>query len=168
MRKRLYFLLPTFESAKQIVDELLIARIDENHIHVMAKEGVDIGDLPEASIFQTSDIVHGIESGMVIGGISGLGGSIVAITALQLGSMMGLIVLGCTIFGAIFGIWSAGMIGSSAKNTRLKDFEAAMDDGKILLMADVPVEKVTEVTHKVESHNQTVLGGEEPSIPAFP
>lgn len=168
MRKRLYFLLPSFESAKQIVDELLIARIDENHIHVMAKDGVDIGDLPEASIFQTSDIVHGIESGMVIGGISGLVGSVIAITALQLGSMMGLIVLGCTIFGAMFGIWSAGMIGSSAKNTRLKDFESAMEDGKILLMADVPIEKVSEVTHKVEAHKQTILGGEEPSIPAFP
>ena len=168
MRKRLYFLLPTYESAKQIVDELLIARIDENHIHVMAKEGVDIGDLPEASILQTSDIVHGVESGMVIGGISGLVGSIIAITALQLGSMMGLVVLGCTIFGAIFGIWSAGMIGSSAKNTRLKNFEEAMDSGKILLMADVPIDKVTEVKHKVEAHKQTILGGEDPSMPAFP
>lgn len=168
MRKRLYFLLPNLESASNIVDELLLARIDEHHIHVMAKDGTELGDLPEATIFQKSDIVHGIESGMVIGGISGLVGSVIAITALQLGSMMGLIVLGCTLFGAAFGVWTSGMIGSSAKNTRLKEFEGAMEEGKILLMADVPLEKVTEVTHKVEAHKQTILGGEEPSIPAFP
>ena len=168
MRKRLYFLLPTVDSTQQIVNELLIARIDEQHIHVMAKEGTDLRDLPEATIFQKSDIVHGIETGMIIGGISGLLGSVIAITALQLGSMMGLIVLGCTIFGALFGIWSSGMIGSSTKNTRLKEFEGAMESGKILLMADVPIDKVSEVTHKVESHKDITLGGEEPSIPAFP
>ena len=168
MRKRLYFLLPTIDSAQQIVNELLLARIDDQHIHVMAKEGTDLGDLPEATMFQKSDIVHGIESGMVIGGISGLLGSIIAITALQLGSMMGLVVLGCTIFGALFGIWSAGMIGSSTRNTRLKEFEGAMESGKILLMADVPMEKVNEVTHKMEAHKDIMLGGEEPSIPAFP
>lgn len=168
MRKRLYFLLPNLDSAKKIVDELLLARIDENHIHVMAKEGTNLGDLPEATIFEKSDIVHGIETGMVIGGISGLVGSIIAITALQLGSMMGLIVLGCTLFGAGFGIWTSGMIGSSTKNTRLREFEDAMKNGKILLMTDVPMEKVRDITHKVEAHRHIIHGGEEPSMPAFP
>jgi len=83
----------------------------------MAKEGTDLGDLPEASIFQKSDIVHGLEAGMVIGGISGLIGSVIAFTAMQLGSMMGVVVVGCTICGACFGIWTSGMIGSSTKNT---------------------------------------------------
>lgn len=168
MRKRLYFIIPNLALAKTVVDELLLSRIDESHIHVMAKDGTDLDDLPEATLFQKSDIVHGIESGMVIGGVSGLVGSIVAILALQLGSMMGLVVLGCTIFGAAFGIWTSGMIGSSTKNTRLKEFEQAMEDGKLLIMADVPVERVEDITHKIEAHKQTILGGSEPSIPAFP
>ncbi|RDH83815.1 MAG: DUF1269 domain-containing protein [endosymbiont of Galathealinum brachiosum] len=168
MRKRLYFLLPNLEEAKKTVDELLLARIDDQHIHVMAKDGIDLGDLPEATIFQTSDIVHGVETGMVIGGISGLVGSIIAITALQVGSVMGLVVLGCTIFGAGFGIWTSGMIGSSAKNSRLKEFEQSMNEGKILLMTDVPMEKVEVITQKMEAHKHTVLGGSDPSIPAFP
>jgi len=168
MRKRLYFLLPNLEEAHKTVDELLLARIDDHHIHVMAKEGTDLGDLPEASIFQTSDIVHGVETGMVIGGISGLAGSIVAITALQVGSVMGLIVLGCTLFGAAIGVWTSGMIGSSTKNSRLKAFEKSMEEGKILLMADVPLEKVDEINHKMQAHKQTIMGGSEPSMPAFP
>jgi len=168
MRKRLYFLLPSLDSAHKVVDELLLSRIDDQHIHVMAKEGTDLGDLPEATIFQKSDIVHGVESGMVIGGISGLVGSVIAITALQLGSMMGVVVLGCTIFGAGFGIWTSGMIGSSTKNTRLKEFESSMDEGKILIMADIPIILVDSITHKVEAHKNAVMGGSEPSIPAFP
>ena len=168
MRKRLYFLLPSLDSAHKVVDELLLSRIDEQHIHVMAKEGTSLGNLPEATIFQKSDIVHGLESGMIIGGISGFVGSIVAIAALQLGSMMGIVVLGCTIFGAGIGIWTSGMIGSSTKNTRLKEFESAMDDGMILIMADIPIILVDSITHKVETHKNAVIGGSEPSIPAFP
>lgn len=168
MRKRLYFILPNLSSAKAVVDELLLARIDDHHIHVMARDDIDLGELPEATLFQKSDIVHGIETGMVIGGVSGLVGSIVAIVALQLGSMMGLVVLGCTLFGAGFGVWTSGMIGSSTRNTRLKEFEQAMNEGKILIMADVPLARVDDITHKVEAHKQSIVGGAEPSIPAFP
>ncbi|MCW9048233.1 MAG: DUF1269 domain-containing protein [Gammaproteobacteria bacterium] len=168
MRKRLYFLLPDLGETSKTVDELLIARIDEKHIHVMAKEGVDLGDLPEAGIFQTSDIVHGVETGIVIGGISGLVASIVAITALQAGSMMGLIILGCTLFGAGFGVWTSAMIGSSTKNSRLKEFEQSMEAGKILLIADVPLDRVDDINHKMQAHKETIMGGSDPSIPAFP
>ncbi|HED36060.1 MAG TPA: DUF1269 domain-containing protein [Gammaproteobacteria bacterium] len=168
MRKRLYFLLPELSDAKTIVNELLIARIDDHHIHVMAKEGTNLEDLPEATLLQKSDFIHSIETGMVIGGISGLVGGIIAIAALQLGSMMGLIVLGCTIFGAGFGIWTSGMIGSSIKNTRLKEFEQAMEEGKILIMADIPTEKVESVTEQIKKHSEIIMGGEDHSMPAFP
>jgi len=168
MRKRLYFLLPDLPDAKTIVNELLIARIDDHHIHVMAKEGTSLGDLPEATLFQKSDFVHSIETGMVVGGISGLVGGVIAIVALQLGSMMGLIVLGCTIFGAGFGIWTSGMIGSSIKNTRLKEFEQSMEDGKILIMVDVPTEKIESITEQVKKHKEIILGGEDHTMPAFP
>jgi len=168
MRKRLYFLLPDLPDAKTVVDELLLARIDDHHIHVMAKEGTQLGDLPEATLFQKSDFIHSIETGMIIGGISGLIGGIVAITALQSGSMMGIIVLGCTVFGAGFGIWTSGMIGSSIKNTRLREFEQSMEEGRILIMVDVPVEKVIPITEQIKKHKKIVLGGEDPAMPAFP
>lgn len=168
MIKRLYFLLPDIPSTQAIVDELLLARIDEQHIHVMAREGTELGDLPEASLLQKSDIVHGVETGLVIGGISGLLGSLFAIYALQLGSAMGVVVLGCTIFGAGFGVWTAGMIGASTRNTRLREFETAMNQGKILLMADVPLDKAELINRKVQQHKEAIAGGSDPSIPVFP
>ncbi len=36
--RRLYFLVPTVDRATQIVDELLLARIEERHIHIAAKD----------------------------------------------------------------------------------------------------------------------------------
>lgn len=168
MIKRLYFLLPDIHSTRAIVDELLLARIEAQHIHVMAREGTELDDLPEANLLQKSDIVHGVETGLVIGGITGLLGSLFAIYALQLGSAMGVVVLGCTIFGAVFGVWTAGMIGASARNTRLKEFEQAMNQGKILLMADVPMNKVELINRKVQQHKEAISGGSDPGIPAFP
>ncbi len=168
MRKRLYFIVPSVSSARTIVDELLLSRIDVQHIHVLANENTSLGDLPEATLLQKSDIIHGVESGMVIGGITGLIGGIVAILALQPSTMMGLIVLGSTLFGAGFGIWMSGMIGSSTRNSRLKGFEQAIDNGNILIMADVPVHRVAEVAKKLESHKEVKAGGSEPSMPAFP
>ena len=48
--KRIYFLVPTIELAKTIVDELLLARIEERHIHILAKRGTPLENLPEALV----------------------------------------------------------------------------------------------------------------------
>ena len=50
MRRRLYFLLPDLAAAKQVVDDLLLARIGIRHTHVLARRGSDLDDLPEANI----------------------------------------------------------------------------------------------------------------------
>lgn len=169
MRKRLYFLLADLDSTRKIVDELLLARIEEPRIHVLAKEGIALDDLPKATLMETSDIVHGIESGLIIGGISGFIAGIVASLALSLDtSVTGVVLLVCTLIGALFGIWMSSMIGSDVRNTRLKDFESALDKGKILLMVDVPSSRIRDIMNRVSAHKQVQTGGEEPSIPAFP
>ena len=68
MRRRLYFMVPDVASARQIRDELLLARIEDGHIHVMARDGVPLPGLHEASILQKTDFVHGAETGLAVGG----------------------------------------------------------------------------------------------------
>ena len=168
MRKRLYFLVFDLPSARKIVNHLLIARIDDSHIHVMANHDISLGDLPKATLLQTSDIVHGIESGLVIGGITGLLGGVVATVALSVGAMFGGVVLASVLCGALIGSWVASMIGSDVPNSRLKKFEKALAAGKILLMVDVPDHRVQEITFLVENHHNVHKEGMEPTIPAFP
>ena len=40
--RRIYFLLPNVDVARKVVDELLLARIAEDNIHVIAKEGTSL------------------------------------------------------------------------------------------------------------------------------
>ena len=168
MRKRLYFLISDLPSAEQIVNDLLLARIDDSHIHVMANDDIALGNLPRATLLQTSDIVHGIESGLIIGGLTGLVGGLVATAALSVGTMFGSVVLVSLLCGALIGSWVASMIGSDVPNSRLKKFEKALSNNKILLMVDVPDKQVKSITCMVEAHHHVHKEGVEPSIPAFP
>ena len=42
MRRRLYFTVPDTASAQQMVNDLLLARIDEGHMHVLARDGIPL------------------------------------------------------------------------------------------------------------------------------
>ena len=170
--RRLYFLIPNIDSAKTIVDELLLARIEERHIHIAAKDhhALTEAHLPEAGLLQESDFVPAVERGVAIGGATGVLAGIAAVTipgaALALG---GGAILGIGLAGAGVGAWMSGMIGVSVPSSRLKEFEAAIEEGNLLMMVDVPKARVEEITELVKSHHpEAHVEGTEPVIPAFP
>ena len=78
MRRRLYFLLPDVKTAKAVFKKLLLARIEQEHVFFLAKEGVALGDLPEATMLQKSDEIHGLALGLVVGGTTGALAGVVA------------------------------------------------------------------------------------------
>lgn len=170
--RRLYFLIPNIDSAKTIVDELLLARVDERHIHIAAADhhALTEANLPEAGLLQESDFVPAVERGLAIGGATGILAGIAAVTipgaALALG---GGAILGIGLAGAGAGAWMSSMIGISAPSSRLKDFEAAIEAGNLLMMVDVPKSRVEEITDLVKKHHpEAQIEGTEPVIPAFP
>jgi hypothetical protein len=170
MRRRLYFLLPSVARARQVVDELLLARIDDHHIHVMAKEGTPLGDLPTANLLQRSDLVHGIEVGLSVGGVTGIVAGLIAVAFPPEGIVLGgWTLLVTALAGAVIGAWVAGMIGTDIPNSQLKHFEAAVAAGQILMLVDVPKGKVESVTNMIRKHHpEADMHGVEPRIPAFP
>ncbi|CAI8811749.1 hypothetical protein [Methylococcus capsulatus] len=167
--KRIYFLVPSIELAHAIVDELLLARVEERHIHILAKVGTPLGDLPEASLFQKSDFIPAMERGLAIGGITGTMAGLVAV-ALPTGMVLGGgAVLAIALAGAGIGSWLAGMIGLDVENSRLKNYQSAVEKGELLLMVDVPRERVEEIHQRVQKHHpEAEFEGTEPTIPAFP
>ncbi|GAB3257912.1 DUF1269 domain-containing protein [Chitinimonas naiadis] len=171
MRKRLYYLLPDLSSARRTMNDLLLARIDERHVHFVARDGTDLTGLHEANLLQTSDIVHGAQSGLVIGGVSGLAASLVATFAVMSGSglPLGAVVLGSTLASALIGAWASSMVACSIPNSRLKQFQSAIEAGQLLLMVDVPRWRVEEVEKLIQRLDpEAHLEGVEPTIPAFP
>ena len=71
MRRRLYFVLPDVASARSMLNEMLLARIEVKHIHFLSRRDTLPEDLPEANVLQKTDIVHGAQMGIGIGGIVG-------------------------------------------------------------------------------------------------
>lgn len=170
MRRRLYYMLPDVPGARRMLDTLLLARIEERHMHFHAKDGTLLPDMPEASFMQKTDLVHGMESGMVIGAGAGLLGGVLLVLFPPEGLRLEVIaILATAIGGGLFGSWASGMAGAAIPNSRLKQFQAGIDRGEVLMMVDVPLSKVRQVEDLVERNNPSAqFGGLEPHIPAFP
>ncbi|MBN3751378.1 DUF1269 domain-containing protein [Paraburkholderia sp. Tr-20389] len=168
--RRLYFLAPDTPTARAIVDDLLRARITWRHIHVLANHSVTLEALPQASLLQSSDVVHALERGVAFGGATGalLGLVALAFPPAELAIAGGAVVM-LTLAGAGFGAWTASMIGVNEPNTQLERFREAIRAGQLLIMADVPGSREHEIEQLIAQHvPRADLEGAEPTTPIFP
>lgn len=168
--RRLYFLLPNVKTTRDVVHELLLSHVEERHIHVVAREGTPLEDLPEASAWQKSDLIPAAEKGLTAGGITGALAGLVAVTVPPAGLILGGgAVLALTLAGAGFGAWASSMIGAGMSSSRLEKFQGALNAGEILMLVDVPKRRADEIEELIRSHHQEAeIEGVEPNIPNFP
>ncbi len=167
--KRIYFLIPNIEITKNIVDDLLLARVNESHIHVLAKRNTPLDDLPAANFLQKSDFIPALAQGTLVGGLVGIVFGIIAVGLLGSFKINGILVLVSALLGAGFGAWVSSMVGSSIGSRRLKQFAQAIESGDFLMMVDVPSQRVEGVEKLVkEKHPRAVYEGLEPNMQAFP
>jgi hypothetical protein len=152
------------------MDDLLLARIEERHIHFLARPGMPMEGLHECNVLQSTDLVHGAQTGLIAGAALGCAvGGAAAYFLLNESRLQIPIVIGAALVGALLGTWFSSMVGSALPNSRLKQFEAMIAEGKLLLMVDVPEHSVEEVKTRVgRDHPEAVSGGTDPHIPAFP
>jgi len=166
--RRLYFLLPDITTTQTVVNELLLARIEERHIHVIAKEGTPLQELPEASLVQKSDFVPAMERGIALGGGTGVVAGLAAL------AMPGVVIAGGALLamglvGAGMGAWLGGMIGMNVDNSHVKQFQKSIESGQILVLVDVAKNRAEEIEMMVKEHHPDAdFEGTEPTIPAFP
>ena len=143
MRCRLYFLIPDVASARATANELLLARIEDRHMHFLAPRGTDLGELHEANFLYKTDMVHGAGIGLMVGSFGGLALGIFVFLMPPEGVTLQLVtILITTVVAGLVGAWIASIVGTSVPNSRLNIFHDDIAHGKILLIVDVPSRRV--------------------------
>jgi len=168
--RRLYLLLPDVPTARKVVDELLLAHIEWKHIHLLAREGTPLEALPEATLSQKSDVVPALQRGIGAGAATGLLAGLVAMAFPPAGlTIAGGVVAATALAGAGFGALMSTMVGVDLPNTRLTRFQEAIRAGQILMIIDLPRDRVDEIEALVKSHHPDAgIEGTDPAVPMFP
>jgi hypothetical protein len=162
-------MLPDLASARGMRDELLLARIEISHMRFMAREPLP-PDMPDCSFLQRTDLVHGAQLGVVIGAIVGLGAGIfLTMFPVEGMTLRTAAILLVALGGALFGGWASGMNAAAVPNTRLRQFAQPIEQGRVLLIVDVPAARVEEIEAMIaKRHPEISFGGIEPPMLAFP
>jgi len=169
VRRRIYWLMPDLASARWAMQDLLEAGVESARIHFAAAEGADLADLQEANIWQTSDVVRAAKNGLLIGCALGACVGLVAAALFplvedditwELSAMLALL-------GGLMGAWSASMVGISIPSQRLARFAGALAAGHLLLMVDLPPERVRPIEAMLASKHPEALFEGEDALPAF-
>lgn len=163
--KRIYFLVPEIEMTRKIIAELRNEGMQEHHMHILARRGTPLEDIPEAGHTIKTDFIPAIERGVALGGATGLLAGVIGLRfagfTIAGGTILGLIMAGATV-----GPLMAGLSGLAAGNSRLKQFEAAIENGEFLVLLDVPKEKIEPIRKAVIKHHpEAVFEGIEPILP---
>ncbi len=170
MRRRLYFLLPDVASATRTANDLLLARIEDRHMHFLAKRGTDLGELHEANFVIKTDFARGAGIGLFLGVLGGVILGSIIVNYPPEGTHPGpLAAVLAAVVGGALGIWMGSMAAVAVPNSRLKPFQAEISRGKVLLLVDVPFARVDDIRNIVTSrHPEAVSSGLETRYPAFP
>lgn len=167
MKRRLYYMLPDVSSARNILDELLLARIEERHMQFFSEEDMLPADMPKVNFFQKTDLIHGLEFGALIGGISGLiAGALFLLFPTDDVQLNIIALLLAGLGGSLFGSWMSGRAAVSIPNSRLSRFLPGIKQGQVLLIIDVPFYRVSEIENLIAGrHPEIYFGGIERHIP---
>lgn len=164
--RRIYFLAPNIETTHKIVNELRAEGIEDRHMHILAKRDAPLEDMPEASEFQKTDFMSAAERGAALGAATGL---LAGLVALRFAGFViaGGPVLRILVYGATIGAMMSGLAGlHQVGNSKVKNYEEAIERGEVLVMVDIPKERIDAISKLINKHHPAAqFEGIEPLLP---
>lgn len=144
--KRLVYAFDSALDARRAVDLLLRNGVTEDHLAVLAREDIQLGEIDrfrEASLDVEPAMVRGIATGGVIGLVVGS----LALLFPVFGFAVSLTdVLWVMLGVGLIGAWTSALIGASIPNKVQRTFDREIAEGDVLLRADVPKENVDRIS----------------------
>lgn len=167
MLRRIYYLFPKKEPVEHAVSEIQGLGVARRYMHTVAREGVDIEGLPEATVWQRTDFSAKLERYLWN---ANLGGFFLFAVVFAAGLFAGSV--GWAIFSALMmlatialGYWFA----TSVPQTHMDQARVALRHREILLMVDVPRWNQTKVQDHMRAHHpEAELSGVGWSIEELP
>ncbi|MEO6117930.1 MAG: hypothetical protein ABIP37_02540 [Methylotenera sp.] len=161
MNVKLKFLLHDVKTANQVRKELLLARVDDENIHFLAKPGTDLGQLPPATSMEKTNSLHEGERGILYGAIFGLLAGLYVLTfptwlttspVWYTNSKWYVILAVTTISGAAFVAIGAALLGVNLLNSNLDKFKDKMAHGEVLAIVTIPFYRIKEIRKIISKH----------------
>ena len=163
--RRIYFLAPDIKTTHKIVDDLRAEGLEEHHLHILAKRDTPLEDMPEASEFQKTDFIPAVERGAALGAATGLLAGLVGLRFAGF-AIAGGPVLGVLFYGATIGAMMSGLAGLEVGNSRVKDYADAIESGQVLIMVDIPKDRIDAISQVIVKHHPAAkFEGIEPLLP---
>jgi hypothetical protein len=164
--RRLFVLMPTEERCLALVRALEVNGIPQRHQHVVAGLAHALRGLPKASVWQRTELAHGIEWGLLLGGGAGLLGGLLAVSFPPVGlTLGGGVLIAWTVAGGGLGALVTALLGCQEHNHRLDAFQRAIAAGQVLLVVDVPRNRVHAVEAMILQHSAEAGGGAQVASP---
>ncbi|MCU7842401.1 MAG: hypothetical protein KZQ93_01015 [Candidatus Thiodiazotropha sp. (ex Monitilora ramsayi)] len=156
--RRLYLLVPGRSHADAVVRDLMAERISRKHIHTIAKPGVDIEGLPEATLRQRSDFGAKVERWFWDMNLLVFFAALaLLLIALWLGAWLW--VVGAAIV-AVTNVVLGYLFAGHVPKTHVEDCLTPLRHGEILLLVDVPRWRITQIERNIrQSHPEVEIGG---------
>jgi hypothetical protein len=156
--RRLYFVIPNEAQAVQVVADLEAAGANRQYIHAIAGKGAMLTQLPPANERQRRDDVWHLErvgwaGNLVLFGLALIGLIASMAWGFPVGSVLSATLMALTfVAGTLFAI--------RVPDTHLDEFRGALSHSEILLMVDVPRQRVAEIEEIIHRrHPEAMLGG---------
>lgn len=152
--RRLYVLMPDVESCKGAVKELRTIGIPKHHLHVMANLMHNLEGLPQATVWQKTELIHGIAWGVGLGGVAGFTGIGLAMIFPPAGLEISEIApFAGAIAGAVLGGTISAILSSHEHSHTLDRFRTEISRGRLLLMIDAPYRQVEEIQSLIHQYH---------------
>ncbi|OGT89198.1 MAG: hypothetical protein A2514_07415 [Gammaproteobacteria bacterium RIFOXYD12_FULL_61_37] len=158
MWRRVYFMFPAPEQARRAVAELEENGIGRDRMHVLAREGVDIRGLPQATDAQKRDRVWFWDrlfwmGGMALFGLLALGFLYFMIAGSVLGAQISLVL-------AVMVFLLEARFAIVIPHAHLSEMKTPLLHGEVVLMVDAPLDRVGEsIALVTRRHPEAGIGG---------
>jgi hypothetical protein len=156
MKRRLYFLFPDATLSRAAVEDLNRQGVGKRHIHAVARDGVAMEGLPKASEWQRRDLLHHLER---IWWNTNLTVFFLALLGLLIGVLITATAWSVAMLALMIATLVPGILETGLPSAGIDALRDALHHGEVLLLVDVPQERVADIERFLHSRHPAATAG---------